>query len=70
VLGSFDSARRDSFAEGLGGLLQGPVYTRPAEYRGWRVPDVLMTGDHDRIARWRRERALERTRVRRPDLLR
>jgi tRNA (guanine37-N1)-methyltransferase len=69
VLGSVDSARRDSFAEGMEGLLQGPVYTRPAEFRGWRVPDVLMSGDHERIADWRRERALARTRERRPDLL-
>jgi tRNA (guanine37-N1)-methyltransferase len=69
VLGSVDSARRDSFAEGMEGLLQGPVYTRPAEFRGWRVPDVLMSGDHERITDWRRERALARTRERRPDLL-
>ena len=69
VLGSVDSARRDSFAEGAGGLLQGPVYTRPAEFRGWQVPEVLLSGDHERISRWRRERALARTRERRPDLL-
>jgi tRNA (guanine37-N1)-methyltransferase len=69
VLGSVDSARRDSFAEDAGGLLQGPVYTRPAEFRGWRVPDVLLSGDHERISRWRRERALARTRERRPELL-
>lgn len=70
VLGSVDSAQRDSFAEGVEGLLQGPVYTRPSTYRGWSVPDVLMSGDHDRITSWRRERALARTRERRPDLLR
>jgi tRNA (guanine37-N1)-methyltransferase len=69
VLGSVDSARLDSFAEDAGGILQGPVYTRPAEFRGWRVPEVLLSGDHDRIRRWRRERALARTRERRPDLL-
>ena len=69
VLGSVDSARRDSFSQGLGGLLQGPVYTRPAEFRGWRVPEILTSGDHERIANWRRERALERTTERRPDIL-
>lgn len=69
VLGSVDSARRDSLSGGLEGLLQGPVYTRPAEFRGWRVPDILLSGDHARIERWRRERSLVRTRERRPGLL-
>jgi tRNA (guanine37-N1)-methyltransferase len=52
------------------GLLEYPHYTRPAEFRGWRVPDVLLSGNHAEIARWRRREALERTRNRRPDLLR
>jgi tRNA (guanine37-N1)-methyltransferase len=52
------------------GLLEYPHYTRPAEFRGWRVPDVLLSGNHAEIARWRRRQALERTRDRRPDLLR
>lgn len=51
------------------GLLQHPQYTRPAEYRGWQVPDVLTSGDHAAIARWRRSQALARTLERRPDLL-
>jgi tRNA (guanine37-N1)-methyltransferase len=50
-------------------LLEYPHYTRPAEFRGWSVPDVLLSGDHARIARWRREQALLRTWQRRPDLL-
>ena len=68
VLGDAESAARDSFAPGLNGLLQGPVFTRPVEFRGRRVPDILLSGDHARVHRWRREQALERTRVRRPDL--
>ena len=52
-----------------GGLLEYPHYTRPAEFRGWRVPDVLTSGDHGAVARWRRKAALRRTRERRPDLL-
>jgi tRNA (guanine37-N1)-methyltransferase len=51
------------------GLLEYPQYTRPAEFRGWRVPDVLLSGDHGAVARWRRTEALRRTRARRPDLL-
>jgi tRNA (guanine37-N1)-methyltransferase len=51
------------------GLLEYPHYTRPAEYRGWRVPDILVSGDHAKVARWRRQQALQRTRRRRPDLL-
>jgi tRNA (guanine37-N1)-methyltransferase len=50
------------------GLLEYPQYTRPPDYRGWRVPDVLLSGDHGAVARWRRKEALRRTRVRRPDL--
>ena len=51
------------------GLLEEPQYTRPAEFRGWAVPDVLLSGDHARIAAWRQEQRLRRTRERRPDLL-
>jgi tRNA (guanine37-N1)-methyltransferase len=50
------------------GLLEYPQYTRPAEFRGWRVPDVLLSGNHGAIARWRRKESLRRTRARRPDL--
>ena len=66
VLGNEASPVDDSFATGL---LEGPQYTRPAEFRGARVPDVLLSGDHAAIARWRRERSLETTLARRPDLL-
>ena len=51
------------------GLLEYPHYTRPPEFRGWRVPEILLSGDHARIARWRREQSLLRTLQRRPDLL-
>jgi tRNA (guanine37-N1)-methyltransferase len=66
VLGDADGAMNDSHASGL---LEYPHYTRPAEYRGWRVPEVLLSGHHAEIARWRREQALKRTWLRRPDLL-
>lgn len=66
VLGDFDSAMGDSFHDEP--LLGPPSYTRPAEFRGMTVPDVLLSGDHAAVARWRRERALEDTRTRRPDL--
>ncbi len=66
VLGDPQGAQQDSHATGL---LEHPHYTRPAEFRGWRVPEVLLSGDHARIARWRQEQSLERTRQRRPDLL-
>ncbi|MHA6800845.1 tRNA (guanosine(37)-N1)-methyltransferase TrmD [Bounagaea algeriensis] len=66
VLGNPRSAVEDSFS---GGLLEGPSYTRPEVWRGRAVPDVLRSGDHAAIARWRRDRALERTYHRRPDLL-
>lgn len=66
VLGDIESAETDSFFEGI---LGPPTYTRPEEYRGARVPDVLLSGNHERIRRWRRERALEATLSRRPDLL-
>ena len=66
VMGNADSASEETFAEGL---LEYPHYTRPADFRGWQVPEVLRSGDHGRIARWRRAQALARTRERRPDLL-
>lgn len=66
VLGHEDSAAQDSFAQGL---LEGPQYTRPVEFRGWRVPDILLSGNHGQIAQWRAERAVEKTRKVRPDLL-
>src|SRR5438105_2040630 len=66
VLGHGQSSADDSFSRGL---LEGPHYTRPAEFRGWKVPDVLLSGNHAEIAAWRKEQALQRTRERRPDLL-
>lgn len=66
VLGSAGSAGSDSFADGL---LEYPQYTRPANYHGMKVPEVLLSGDHARIADWRREQQLKRTFERRPDLL-
>ena len=66
VLGDQQSAEQDSFAEGI---LDHPHYTRPAEYNGWKVPDVLLSGNHKAIAEWRKETALTTTRKRRPDLI-
>lgn len=66
VLGDEESASRDSFATGL---LEGPQYTRPAEFRGMKVPAVLLSGNHEEIARWRESQARQRTTQRRPDLL-
>jgi tRNA (guanine37-N1)-methyltransferase len=66
VLGNADSLAEESHADGL---LEGPVYTKPATWRGLDVPEVLRSGDHARIARWRRDQALRRTADRRPDLL-
>ena len=66
ALGDPDGAQDDSFASGL---LEYPHYTRPAEFRGWRVPDVLLSGNHAKIERWRRDQSLLRTYRRRPDLL-
>jgi tRNA (guanine37-N1)-methyltransferase len=66
ALGDADSARRDTFADNR---LSWPQYTRPPEFRGMVVPDVLLSGDHARIAEWRREEARRRTLARRPDLL-
>jgi tRNA (guanine37-N1)-methyltransferase len=67
VLGNEESARNESFA-GAEALLEGPQYTRPPDFRGLKVPEVLLSGDHGRIARYRRREALLRTRTRRPDL--
>ena len=66
VVGKGGSVLQESFMEGL---LDYPHYTRPAEFRGWKVPDVLLSGDHAAIERWRQREAVERTRCRRPDLL-
>jgi tRNA (guanine37-N1)-methyltransferase len=66
VLGSDESALDDSHASGL---LEYPQYTRPEDFRGWTVPKVLLSGDHARIARWRREQIIRRTLERRPELL-
>ncbi len=66
VLGNGESARDDSFQNGL---LEFPHYTRPAEYRGMKTPEILLSGDHAKIERWRREQSLLRTRMKRPDLL-
>jgi len=65
ALGKDESARDESFAQGL---LEYPQYTRPRVFRGWAVPDVLLSGDHARIAQWRAEQARLRTKNRRPDL--
>lgn len=66
VVGNAQSVIEDSFADGL---LEGPAYTRPEQWRGRAVPDVLLSGNHAAIARWRRDEALRRTAARRPDLL-
>ncbi len=69
VMGNESSADEESFAPSTGGLLEYPQYTRPAEFRGLEVPEVLRSGDHARVARWRRAQSLRRTLDRRPDLL-
>ncbi|QJB33887.1 tRNA (guanosine(37)-N1)-methyltransferase TrmD [Chitinophaga oryzae] len=66
VLNDETSALFDSFQDNL---LAPPVYTRPVEFRGWKVPDVLLSGDHKKIEEWRHQQAVERTQARRPDLL-
>ncbi|RDH74540.1 tRNA (guanosine(37)-N1)-methyltransferase TrmD [Mycolicibacterium moriokaense] len=66
VLGNPESHQQDSHSEGL---LEGPSYTRPPSWRGLDVPEVLLSGDHAKVAAWRRDQAMERTRRRRPDLL-
>ncbi|MFE1781620.1 tRNA (guanosine(37)-N1)-methyltransferase TrmD [Streptomyces sp. NPDC059506] len=70
VLGNAESHRDDSFAPGaMANLLEGPVYTKPPQWRGREVPEVLLSGHHGRIARWRRDEALRRTATNRPDLI-
>ncbi|HUU15105.1 MAG TPA: tRNA (guanosine(37)-N1)-methyltransferase TrmD [Terriglobia bacterium] len=75
VLGNEESSVQDSFASksaapnGHSGILDSPHYTRPAEFRGWAVPEVLLSGNHEEIRRWRRRRALEKTWRKRPELL-
>lgn len=76
VLGNEESNAQDSFstadsihAHAGGGLLDFPHYTRPADFRGWKVPEVLLSGNHEEIREWRRRQALDKTRLRRPDLL-
>ncbi|MGX9293664.1 tRNA (guanosine(37)-N1)-methyltransferase TrmD [Tsukamurella paurometabola] len=70
VLGNRLSHHDDSFSDGAEGLLEGPSYTRPETWRDLTVPPVLLSGDHARVAQWRREQSLARTAERRPDLLR
>jgi len=70
VLGNPDSVVDDSFAPGeMAALLEGPVFTKPPVWRDLPVPEILLSGDHGRIAAWRRDQARERTAQRRPDLL-
>ncbi len=69
VMGNDTSAADESFSPETGGLLEYPQYTKPAEFRGWSVPAVLRSGDHARVARWRRAMALRRTIEHRPDLI-
>ncbi len=66
ALGNYESAQEDSFSQGL---LDCPHYTRPAEYEGMKVPDILLSGHHENITHWQREQSLKRTAERRPDLL-
>ena len=66
ALGHEQSAADDSFSAEL---LEGPQYTRPSEFRGWKVPEILLSGNHAEIAKWRREQALKLTKQNRPDLL-
>ena len=70
VLGSDVSAVEDSFGEGVQGLLEYPSYTRPPEWHGMKVPEILLSGNHNAINQWRREKSIERTKKLRPDLLR
>jgi tRNA (guanine37-N1)-methyltransferase len=68
VLGHEQSAADDSFSKEEG-LLEAPQYTRPADFRGWKIPEILLSGNHAEIAKWRIEQAEKRTRENRPDLL-
>ncbi len=70
VLGNKDSALQESFGErSAASLLDCPQYTRPAEFRGWKVPEVLLSGNHEEIRNWRRQAARDKTAKNRPDLL-
>ena len=69
VLGYESGAQNDSFSDGMSGLLEGPQYTRPSEFRGEAIPEVLASGHHANVERWRREQSLLRTLTRRPELL-
>ena len=69
VISNPESVVSESHSTELGGGTEYPQYTRPAEFRGWRVPDVLLSGNFAQIARWQDEQSLERTRQLRPDLL-
>jgi tRNA (guanine37-N1)-methyltransferase len=69
ALGDEDSPKDDSFSESAHGGLEYPQYTRPEVFRGMKVPDILLSGDHGKIAEWRRQQALKRTKKWRPDLL-
>ena len=70
VLGNEDSSRNESFSEASKGLLDCPQYTRPAEFRGWQVPETLLGGNHAEIRRWRADAARLKTERHRPELLR
>ncbi len=69
VLGNEESARNESFGQDNEGFLDCPQYTRPAEFRGWKVPEVLLGGNHEEIKRWRRAASREKTERLRPDLI-
>jgi len=69
VLGSEESAKDDSHSNGLNGLLEYPQYTRPATYRSWSVPPILLSGNHEKIAQWRKRQSILRTATRRPEML-
>ena len=69
VIGNPESLTEESYATDLAGLLEGPSYTKPPSWRGLDVPEVLLSGHHERIAAWRREQAIAKTRLRRPELL-
>ena len=69
VLGDSESAEEESFSNQIGGMLEGPVYTRPAVFRGRRVPEVLLNGNHHEVERYRKRISAERTIARRPDLM-
>jgi len=69
ALGDEDSSKDDSFGESVGGGLEYPQFTRPEVFRNMKVPDILLSGDHAKIARWRKDQAIQRTKLWRPDLL-